>query len=60
MEAACSRREVYRASSPIHKINQLVKGRDRPKRTRVALKLLEVADSDDSDDDLKFRFGKRR
>ncbi|KAM0255106.1 hypothetical protein ACHAQJ_006110 [Trichoderma viride] len=31
-----------------------------PKRTRVAPKLLEVADSDDSDDDLKFRFGKRR
>ncbi|KAH0530605.1 hypothetical protein TsFJ059_005210 [Trichoderma semiorbis] len=33
------------------------------KRTRVAPKLLEVADSDnsdDSDDDLKFRFGKRR
>lgn len=31
-----------------------------PKRTRVAPNLLEVADSDDSDDDLKFRFGKRR
>ncbi|KAL7961950.1 hypothetical protein V8C34DRAFT_271641 [Trichoderma compactum] len=33
------------------------------KRTRVAPKLLEIADSDnsdDSDDDLKFRFGKRR
>ncbi|KAL6876511.1 hypothetical protein J3F83DRAFT_726053 [Trichoderma novae-zelandiae] len=31
-----------------------------PKRSRVAPKLLEVADSDDSDDELKFRFGKRR
>ncbi|KAL7908830.1 hypothetical protein GGI35DRAFT_414515 [Trichoderma velutinum] len=33
------------------------------KRSRVAPKMLEVADSDnsdDSDDDLKFRFGKRR
>ncbi|PTB68797.1 hypothetical protein BBK36DRAFT_1166684 [Trichoderma citrinoviride] len=31
-----------------------------PKRSRVAPKLLEVEDSDDSDDELKFRFGKRR
>ncbi|EHK39825.1 hypothetical protein TRIATDRAFT_296803 [Trichoderma atroviride IMI 206040] len=31
-----------------------------PKRTRLATTLLEVGDSDDSDDDLKFRFGKRR
>ncbi|ETS00592.1 hypothetical protein M419DRAFT_83051 [Trichoderma reesei RUT C-30] len=31
-----------------------------PKRSRVAPKLLEVGDSDDSDDELKFRFGKRR
>ncbi|KAH8129915.1 hypothetical protein ACSS6W_004729 [Trichoderma asperelloides] len=31
-----------------------------PKRTRMATTLLEVGDSDDSDDDLKFRFGKRR
>ncbi|KAH6609393.1 hypothetical protein Trco_002739 [Trichoderma cornu-damae] len=31
-----------------------------PKRTRVATKLLGTAGSDDSDDDLKFRFGKRR
>ncbi|TFB07238.1 hypothetical protein CCMA1212_000871 [Trichoderma ghanense] len=31
-----------------------------PKRSRVAPSLLEIEDSDDSDDELKFRFGKRR
>lgn len=30
------------------------------KRTRATRKVFEVADSDDSDDELKFRFGKRR
>lgn len=30
------------------------------KRQRPARKAMEIADSDDSDDDLKFRFGKRR
>lgn len=31
-----------------------------PKRPRPGRKAIEVADSDDSDDELKFRFGKRR
>ncbi|KHN95974.1 DNA damage response protein RcaA [Metarhizium album ARSEF 1941] len=32
----------------------------RAKRPRPALRAIEVADSDDSEDELKFRFGKRR
>ncbi|KAL7808939.1 hypothetical protein V8C44DRAFT_334920 [Trichoderma aethiopicum] len=35
-------------------------GAPPPKRSRVAPKLLENEDSDDTDDELKFRFGKRR
>ncbi|CAJ0548841.1 Ff.00g024540.m01.CDS01 [Fusarium sp. VM40] len=35
-------------------------GQQPAKRTRQTRKAIEIADSDDSDDELKFRFGKRR
>ncbi|KAJ4266232.1 hypothetical protein NW762_004213 [Fusarium torreyae] len=35
-------------------------GQQPPKRTRQTRRAAEIADSDDSDDELKFRFGKRR
>ncbi|KAF4982556.1 hypothetical protein FDECE_17489 [Fusarium decemcellulare] len=35
-------------------------GQQPPKRARPTRRVMEIADSDDSDDELKFRFGKRR
>ncbi|GKU02505.1 campothecin resistance conferring protein [Fusarium langsethiae] len=35
-------------------------GQQPPKRVRPTRRAVEIADSDDSDDELKFRFGKRR
>ncbi|KAF5021230.1 hypothetical protein F66182_6720 [Fusarium sp. NRRL 66182] len=35
-------------------------GQQPPKRSRQTRRTVEIADSDDSDDELKFRFGKRR
>ncbi|KAM5355231.1 hypothetical protein ACJ41O_001877 [Fusarium nematophilum] len=35
-------------------------GQQPPKRQRPTRRVMEIADSDDSDDELKFRFGKRR
>ncbi|KAG8360587.1 hypothetical protein FVEN_g1419 [Fusarium venenatum] len=35
-------------------------GQQPPKRARPTRKTVEIAESDDSDDELKFRFGKRR